>query len=362
MLEGRKARARAIGLAALAATILIGAAGGAGAGLAGLPIPFLLGSLIVTAVLALAGVKPLGRAAYVPPQLRSLAMSVIGVSIGGTITPQVAGQITNWAPTLLVLLVFLPVTQAAGYGLFRLGGIPRAEAWFGSVPGGVIESVQMAEEAGVETRTVMVLQFLRLILSVMAVPLIFMAVTGNAVGSAAGVQLPGATDDAGLPRLAALLALGGLGAWGAGRLGLPAAPMLGPMLLSALAHGFDMPLSHPPGWLIGATQVVIGCALGARFAGIPRSALFRAAGLAVANTALSLSIALMFALGLRPWTDQSLQAVFLAYAPGGLAEMSLVALSLHIEVVFVSIHHLARISLAVMTARFGAAFLKRRPG
>lgn len=347
-------------LASLTVALVLGLAGGLAAGVAGLPVPLLLGSITVTAVVALTGWRPLRRTPKVPRPVRALAMSVIGASIGGTVSPQILAQVDDWAVPILTLFVFLPVTHAAGYILFSRGGIPRAEAWFGSIPGGLIESVQMAEDAGVETRTITVLQFLRLILTVMAVPVIFTLVTGHAVGSAAGMELPGAAG-AGLSGAVGIVCLGALGAWAAARLRLPAAPMLGPLLLSAFSHAAGMPMPHPPGWLFGLTQVVIGCSLGAQFAGIPRLAMVRAAGLAASNTVLSLTIALLFALALHAATGQALSAVFLAYAPGGLAEMSLVAMSLHIDLLFIAAHHLIRIILAATTARIGAAWLIRHP-
>ena len=49
----------------------------------------------------------------------------------------------------------------------------------------------------------------------------------------------------------------------------------------------------------------------------------------------------------------------LAFAPGGVSEMSLVALSLHVSAVFVSLHHMVRIVLAVVVARSGQRFLAR---
>jgi hypothetical protein len=47
--------------------------------------------------------------------------------------------------------------------------------------------------------------------------------------------------------------------------------------------------------------------------------------------------------------------VFLAFAPGGLVEMGLIALSLNLSVVYVTAHHLLRIILAVAFARLAWA-------
>jgi len=55
---------------------------------------------------------------------------------------------------------------------------------------------------------------------------------------------------------------------------------------------------------------------------------------------------------------ERIEAVVLAFAPGGLAEMSLVALSMHISVLYVSAHHVARIVLSVS---FAKAFASRIP-
>ena len=57
-------------------------------------------------------------------------------------------------------------------------------------------------------------------------------------------------------------------------------------------------------------------------------------------------------------TDAPVAAAFLAFAPGGLAEMSLIALSLNMSVVYVTLHHVARIVLAVTAAKIGSRWLR----
>ena len=56
------------------------------------------------------------------------------------------------------------------------------------------------------------------------------------------------------------------------------------------------------------------------------------------------------AYGLSAATDQSGPVLFLAFAPGGLAEMSLIALTMGSAAAFVSTHHIARIILIVIAA------------
>jgi uncharacterized membrane protein AbrB (regulator of aidB expression) len=76
-----------------------------------------------------------------------------------------------------------------------------------------------------------------------------------------------------------------------------------------------------------------------------------------------LGLALGFALALQRLTGQSADQILLAYAPGGLTEMSLVALALHAEAAFVATHHVARILMVIVAAPLVFRFWDRqRPG
>jgi membrane AbrB-like protein len=243
------------------------------------------------------------------------------------------------------------MTHGVGFLIYTRGGLPRLESFFGSVPGGLIETVQMGEEAGGDVRLMTVLQFLRLILTIIFVPLIFMALTGGAVGSASGVTMPAAAVPLTMQEVAVLIAAGAAGFWIGRALRLPAAIMTGPILFSAVAHAAGLVHGVPPAWLVGVTQVVVGCGLGVRFAGAERRMLWRAMRLAVLVAVVSLGIAYGFALALAGWVGEPVAAVFLAFAPGGLAEMSLIALSLQMSVVYVTVHHVARIVISVIVAK-----------
>jgi hypothetical protein len=343
---------------ALLITLILGAIGGIVAHWLHLPLGYLLGSLVMTGGLAVSGARPFGRQIVLPPRLRQCFVPVIGVAIGGAFTPEVAGQATGWWPSLLALCVFVPLAHTVGYAIYRLGGLDRQTALFGAVPGGLMESVQLGEEAGADVALLTVLQFLRLIGTIVAVPLIFWAVTGHAVGSASGVQMVGADVALG-PREVAVLVLSGLAGLALARvLRLPGWIITGPILASSAAHALGWVEGVPPGWLVAVTQVVVGTGLGARFADAAPAVLRRGAGLAAANGVVALAIALCFALALHALVGEPVAAVFLALAPGGLAEMSLIALSLEMSVIYVTAHHVARIVLAVALAQAGARWLR----
>jgi uncharacterized protein len=338
---------------ALFLTLALGAIGGGLAWAAHLPLGFLLGSMLLIGVLAAFDVKPLGRTLTLPARLRFSFVPVIGVAIGGAFTPEVAHAALGWGPSLAALMVFVPLAHATGYMIYRRGGFAKFEAFYGAVPGGLIESVQMGEEAGADVRLLIVVQTLRLILTIISVPLIFLTLTGQAVGSAAGAAMVGAAAPLTLPDVALMIAAGLVGAQAGKRLRLPGYIITGPILCSAALHVTGLLQAIPPGWLVSVTQVVLGAGLGVRFVGMDHRLLIRCGRLALINGAVALVLAFAFA-GFVHWlTGEPVAAAFLAFAPGGLAEMSLIALSLNMSVIYVTAHHVVRIVLAVSFAKLG---------
>jgi len=121
----------------------------------------------------------------------------------------------------------------------------------------LIEAIAMGEQHGADIRLLNLLQLLRLIICVLVVPTAFMLIEGGAVGSASGIEIqgPGAlgTIDA--------VILFAAGIWGVlfGRwVGLPAAIITGPILLSGAAHLAGLTDAAPPGWMVAMTQLVVG--------------------------------------------------------------------------------------------------------
>jgi uncharacterized protein len=129
------------------------------------------------------------------------------------------------------------------------------------------------------------------------------------------------------------------------------------LLGSGLAHLLGYVEGVPPAWAVGLTQIVIGATLGARFAGLPKGAISRASRLALANVLAAMVLAIGFGYLVHTVSGQSVSAVFLAFAPGGLAEMSLIALSLNIGMIYVAMHHVIRILLSVIIAQYATRWL-----
>jgi membrane AbrB-like protein len=122
------------------------------------------------------------------------------------------------------------------------------------------------------------------------------------------------------------------------------------MILSASLHLGGVLEHRPPVELIALAQVILGAAIGARFAGMALGRVWRTILIAGGATVIMVGIAVGMAYGLAPLAGSNGDLLLLALAPGGLAEMSLIALSFGSAAAFVSTHHVVRIVIVVILA------------
>lgn len=310
-------------------------------------MPFMLGAIVGAGAMIAWLERRRGPQDLRPPRWsREGFVAIIGTLIGASFSPDLLQIVPGFWPSVLGIAVFILGAQAVGYAVMRrVGGYAPPDALYASMPGGLIEAAILGEKAGADPRLVSVQHFIRIALVVLTVPVLFWLVTGEAVGSAAGQSLSrGAWTALDLGKIVLVagagLALGKL-------LRLPAAQMMGPMAVSAALHGAGWIDIAAPLWVMHMAQFVVGVGLGAQFSGLTPGMLRRSLYVGVAAVTAMFGVTLACAAALSPMVPASFPTMVLAFAPGGLTEMSLIALSLAASPVIVAVHHLIRIMMTV---------------
>lgn len=324
------------------------------------PLPFLLGPLIASSVICTVGHGWVPAAFPGLGHLRLGFIAVIGLMIGVQVTPDLFQDPGRLAPSILAVLVFVPLSIACNFVLFhKLGRYDRVTAFYAAMPGGLYESIAFGEAAGADPARLVLQQFLRVILIVTLLPIGLSLWLGGPVGSAAGLSL--AHAETALPGLA--LALGAsLGGTALGRaLHLPAWQLTGPMAFGAALSLGGIGPPQLPAWLIDMALIVVGTALGTRFCGLSRRRIAQGMGLAALSVTAMLLLAGCAALMLAHWTGQGIDLLLISFAPGGVTEMTLIALSLAGAPALVTLHHVLRILLTVVIMAATARHLQRPP-
>lgn len=308
-----------------------------------MPLPWMMGPMLFCTLAAL-GKLPVAA----PPVIRPPMTMVIGVMLGSAFSPDLMARIPHWWPATLGLILFVTVCGASVIWYFRaVGGYDRTTAYFAGMPGGLVEMVTIGEERGGDSRVIALVHSVRILLIVMTVPFAIQWLEGVSLNRSAGAVSVFATP---IASELWLIGCGLAGALGGHLLKLPAKNLLGPMLVSALVHSAGWSDFKPPFEIVNAAQLVLGVVIGCRFAGTAASVVMRIIGLSLGSTAILLFWTVIFAVGVSWASGYSPVTVVLAYSPGGLAEMSLIALALHAEVAFVAAHHIIRIFVVMVSA------------
>lgn len=335
--------------------LALGVGGGGGwlFSLLGVPLPWILGAMAATIPAAI-----LGLPMAIPPRFRLVFVTVLGLVLGSSFTPDVLGRALSWTGSLIGLVAFLSIAGALAFLVLRRSGrFDTVTAFFGAAPGGLGEMVLLTHAFGGDDRAVSLIHSMRIVVSVAVIPVGYRLFAGYVPQPG-----PGAVAGWAIAPLDGAILLGvAVAGYALAKVArVPAAALVGPMVASAAAHLAGWTAATPPPNLVAFAQVVLGASIGARFIGV---AVGRVADVLMAGSGLTvvmLTLAAAFAFVVAEATGLPFAAVLLGFAPGGLVEMCLVSIALGIDTAFVSTHHLFRIALIVMAAPVVFRLLKRQ--
>ncbi len=307
-----------------------------------LPLPWLLGPICACLLAALCGVPMRG----VKP-VNEAMRTVLGVAVGATLTPAVLATFPAMWPTLALVPVMICAIGLIGVPYFqRIWGYDAVTAYYSAMPGGLQDMLVFGEEAGGNVRSLSLIHATRVMVIVVALPFILKGIWDadltNPPGAAART-LP-------LHEMVLMVVCAFVGWQGAKRIGLFGASILGPLIVTAVVTIAGFLENRPPAEAIWAAQFFIGLTIGSKYAGITMAEVRRdlAAGFGFCAILIVLTLVfveVIYVTGLAPGME-----TLLAFAPGGQAELTVLALIVGADVAFVVAHHVLRIFLVIMGA------------
>ncbi len=336
-------RLRTVGIAGIGAGIFL---------VAGLPLPFLFGPMAACLLAALAGLRFEGLG-----QVSIAARTIVGVAVGASITPAVVGQLPQMAFSVAFIPLYIVLIAVAGVPFFtRVCRYDPVTAWYAAMPGGLQDMILFGEEAGGDARALSLIHATRVLIIVTLAPVLMTSAFGASLTHPIGA--PAAAIPAQEITLMVLAAI--LGWKGGERIKLFGASILGPMILTAGLSLAGLIHFRPPAEAILAAQFFIGAGIGVHYVGVTLGELRRDVLSGCAFVIILAGLAVCFtwvvvAAGLAAPTE-----AFLAFAPGGQAEMTVLAIVTGADLGFVIVHHLTRVVLVILGAPVSARLFRRR--
>src|SRR3954447_14401053 len=314
-------------------TLVIGAAGGLLFLWAGLP-----GGLISGAMFAVGGAALAGRPLALPPILTQTVLVLLGISLGSLVSRQLIQHMSSYPLTigLLALATFCSAFGSSFY-LQRIHGWDQTSAFLAGSPGALSQITMLAAEKGADVPAIAVVQTMRVIILTAALPLV-LALTGIAPSSP-----PAAAGAIASPlELTELIAASVAAALLLRLIRFPASWMFGAMIGSSVLHGAGWVEGGLPDWVRGVGLIGIGPLIGSRFARMQIKTLAGHINAALGSFAVAIAVSAIFVGIVALTTQVKFSDVVVAYAPGAMDAMLALALTLHIDPIFVGAHHLSR--------------------
>jgi uncharacterized protein len=332
-------------------TLVVGAAGGLLFLWANLPGGLISGAMVAVGIAALAG-RPLA----VPPILTQTVLLLLGISLGSLVSRQLIQHMSSYPLTIgLLALATFCSTFGSSFYLQRVHGWDQTSAFLAGSPGALSQIIILAAEKGADVAAIAVVQTMRVIILTAALPLV-LALTGIAASAPPTVASVSASPLELATLIAASVAVALLLRW----IKFPASWMFGAMIGSSVLHGIGLVEGGLPPWARGMALVGIGALIGSRFARMKTSTLLSHVNAGIGSFVIAIAISAVFVAVIMLTTHVRLADTIVAFAPGAMDAMLALALTLHIDPIFVGAHHLSRFVFVTITTP-GIVHLFGRP-
>jgi membrane AbrB-like protein len=311
--------------------LAVGLAGGLLFALLHLPAAWLAGSMIAGVIAVYAGIS-----IHVPPWQRSAAFILLGVQTGASVTWETFERVWRWPLSIATLAVTVVVVTWAGHMFYR-----HARAWdtptafFGSLPGALSLTLALADEAKADMRRVTISQCVRLFFLVAALPALIEFLAPERTIAVVTAQY----DWTWMVIAIGLATAGGLALE---KLRVPAGLILGAIVATAalsLAGGLSGPT---PDVVLIPANIILGVMIAERFRSFSFAELKTAFAESLGGFVIALAISIMGAVAASWIASLPFALTLLAFAPGGLEAMTIMAFALDLDPAYVAAHQVAR--------------------
>ncbi|WDU49229.1 AbrB family transcriptional regulator [Taylorella equigenitalis] len=315
----------------------------------GLPIPWMLGALFITAACRING---LNNAFH--PAFRKAGQLLVGVSVGLYFTPQVNSVLLNQSFFIILASFFSVLLGLLGaWILYKFTNQNYATSYYASTIGGASEMVVIAERnTDGNLPLIASAHSFRILTVVVLIPFIYQYLGIHGDLQDFGVNLPHKTYITDISYKFFLLIAGAVvSGFILQKFNFPNSWFVGTMFFSAILTSFDIHLSYVPIEAQRLGQVLLGWALGSNF----KPHFFKQAPKFVAVMAavivIYVSIMAMLAYVISIPSHYALETLILGMSPGGLAEMAVTAKDLNLGAPVVVAFQIVRLIAVLLLAR-----------
>ncbi len=319
------------------------------------PMPWLLGSILSMIIIGRFSFVPLAS----PKPFSAPSRAILGITIGSAFQPETLHYFIDFLTSLLFVFPFVLVVALCGMWYYmKVLKFDVYTAYFSSMPGGLLEMASLAESFPLDLYKVIITQASRLLFMMLSFPFLIEWISHIPLDGRKGITQPLAQTNIHDMIWIAILAIIG---WRiAARFKISGGTLMVPMVFGAIAYSMGLIHSRPPTEIINFIQLILGTTIGFAFSGVSGKEMLKIFGQTSGYFVILMLVCVLF-VALVDWlTNFPLLSIVLAFAPGGQAEMNLIAIVVGANLPYVALHHIVRLFLVLGISPILIRFIKKK--
>lgn len=310
-----------------------------------MPLPWLLGAIFASSIAIRFENLPIQSPKTFSPPARVF----IGLTLGSAFTPEIIKYLDIYFYSLLLVIPFTILTIVCGtYYYHKVLKYDLKTSCLGSMPGGVIEMVIIGDEIKANTSKITLMQSSRLFFVVATLPFVIQYIFNIDISGNRLITTPIKNID--LVELLILVVMGFIGAALAKKYRVSAAYLIGPMLVSIIAHSTGYIHTQVPDEFLKFIQVVFGTIIGFTFKGVGLRTIINTFIATFGHFLILVILCAIFITLSHYLFHFPVLSVLLAYGPGGQSEINLIAILVGANLPYITLHHIVRLFIVMNIA------------
>tara|TARA_A100001015_G_scaffold321486_1_gene452492 strand:- start:1032 stop:2069 length:1038 start_codon:yes stop_codon:yes gene_type:complete len=308
-----------------------------------IPLPFFLGPFFSVMMLSFLGFK-----FEIPDFIWSGTRLITGVYLASKLSPELAGDIVRWSGSFLVQFILITLTLVIISFYYRkYCGFDLPTSVSSSTPGGATTVFLISQDFGtINIHQHFIIHLSRMFFIVSVIPFTIQYYLANETISV--TQINNFDFEEASIVLSSALVL----AFIAKRLKVPSPFFVGPVIGIGTLYITGLTQIHFPDFGLNSCLFIIGIYIGLRFQNYELKQFLSNLRFSFVSIILTFGLTVIFSFLSHLIFDLDLLALFLSYTPGGIYEMTGIAMALDYEPDFVVAHHLVRLFTLIIIMPF----------
>ena len=319
-----------------------------------IPLAWMLGPMLTISIATLSGLK-----LKMPKLALSVILIILGLYIGNYIDEKLLRQTHKWIGTSAIMFIYIMICIIfVSKYLEKFANYEKKTSYFSAAPGGLGPLVMLAEHEKSDISQVATSHLIRLIVIIATFPFVVNYFASETVLKDEQFNFL----DQNHYELIYLVITSIILIFIFDKIKVPAPLLSGPLVASGVLQISNIAYYQLPTQSIDFGLLILGASVGCRFAGKTLKEVYSNTKHSIVATLLLVLFSVIAAYAATFIIDKNFFSLLLAYCPGGIYEVAVIAIAFDLDPEFVSFHHIIRLLMILFTVPIMVKVLNKKKG